>query len=85
MTDIFDHRTSDNARLELNARGYHYDPVLDAAADKLEQGPAAWKDMPPALLSQASMHRDFRDMYRAAVKAGAIPHHRNATTHEENR
>jgi hypothetical protein len=80
-----DHLDSDHARLELNARGYHYDPVLDPAADRLEQGPGGWKDMPPALLSQASMHKDFRDMYRTAVKAGAIPDDRNAQTYEENR
>lgn len=82
MTDLFDQHSSDHARLELNARGYHYDPVLDPAADRIEQG--AWQDMPPALLSQASMHKDFRDMYRTAVKAGAIADDRNAQTHEEN-
>lgn len=85
MNDMFDQIASDNARLELNARGYRYDPVLDPAADKLDRGPEAWKDMPAHLLSVASVHKDMRDMYRAAVKAGAIPDDRNAQTQEENR
>lgn len=76
------HDTTD-ARLEMNARAYRYDPHLDAAADKLDQGPDAWKDMHPLLLDQASIYRDFRNHYRAAVKAGAIPDDRNATTWKE--
>jgi len=77
--------TPDNAAasLELNARGYRFDPILDAAADKLEQGREAWADMPAPLLRQATVHKDLRDHYRAAVKAGVVPDDRNATTYQE--
>lgn len=80
-----DHPNSAHARLEMNARGYRYDPVLDPAADKLEQGPEAWKDMHPLLVDRAAIHLDFRKQYRAAVEAGAIPDDRNAQTYEETR
>lgn len=81
--NLFDDLDSRKAHLEINARGYRYDPVLDAAADKLEQGHDAWKDLPAHVLSQASVQLDFRNQYRAAVKAGAIPDDRNADTHQE--
>ncbi len=71
------------ARLELNARGYRYDPNLDPIADLIEQGPAAWAHVHPLLLDHASMHKDFRDHYRRAVAAGVIPDDRNAATHKE--
>ncbi len=80
MTDDLD---NDKARLELNARAYSYAPTFDALADKIEQGPAAWKDLPAHILGQASVHKDFRDAYRRAVAAGAIPDTRNADTHQE--
>ncbi len=76
---------SDAARLELNARHYEYDPTLDAAADLLDQGPAAWRDLHPLLVDQASIYRDFRSAYRQAVAAGVIADDRNAETYEESR
>ncbi len=82
MTD--DDIDSDKAKLEMNARGYHYDPTLDPIADKIEQGPAAWKDLPAHILGVASVHKDFRDHYRRAVAAGAVPDDRTADTHKEN-
>jgi hypothetical protein len=81
MTDYID---SDKAHLEINARGYRYDPNLDPVADLIEQGPAACAGVPPRLLDLASVHKDFRDMYRRAVAAGAIPDDRNADTQKEN-
>jgi len=81
MTDI----DSNMAKLELNARGYRYDPNLDPIADLLEQGHAAWKDVPPRLLGVASIHKDFRDQYRRAVAAGAIADNRNADTDKGDR
>ena len=74
---------SDKARLEINARGYRYDPHLDPIADLIERGPAAWADVPARLLDLASVHKDFRDQYRSAVAAGAIPDDRNAQTYQE--
>ncbi len=82
MTDMFDHIDSNKAHLEINARGYRYDPQLDPIADLIEQGPAACVGVPARLLDHASIHRDFRDQYRAAVAAGAIPDNRNAQTQE---
>ncbi len=79
MTDI----NSEHAHLEINARGYRYDPTLDPIADLIEQGPAAWKDVPPRLLDHASIHLDFRNQYRRAVAAGAIPDDRTADNHQE--
>lgn len=79
-----EHIDTDRARLEINARGYRYDPTLDPIADLIEQGPSAWKDVHPHLLGQAAIHKDFRDQYRRAVAAGAIPDNRTAHTHEEN-
>lgn len=62
----------DLAALELNARAYHFDPVLDRLADLVEQGPAAYGHLSPRWLDLAVTHRDFRDYYRRAVAAGAI-------------
>jgi hypothetical protein len=72
MTDYFDNIDSTKATLEINARGYRYDPTLDPVADLIEQGPAACAGVHPKLLDLASIHLDFRNQYRAAVAAGAI-------------
>lgn len=85
MSDIFDNATSDLARLELNARAHKYDPVLDPIADAMDRGDTeAWSRLHPALADRASIYRDFRAQYLAAVEAGAIPDNRNANTYEEN-
>lgn len=83
MTDIFDQIDSDKARLEINARSYRYDPVLDPIADRIEAGEAV-ADVPARVLDHASIHKDFRDQYRRAVAAGAIRDDRTAPTDEEN-
>ncbi len=71
------------ARLELNARGHRFDAGLDRVADLMDAGDyAAWSTLPPAAVSQASVYRDFRAQYRAAVKAGAIPDDRSAPATE---
>ena len=82
MTDDLD-PDSHKAHLEINARGYRYDSTLDPIADLIEQGPAACAGVHPKLLDHASIHKDFRDQYRRAVAAGAIPDDRNADTHQE--
>lgn len=74
----------DRGRLVLNARSYRYDPTLDPIADLIEQGPAAWSNVHPHLLDLGAIHKDFRDSYRAAVKAGAIPDDRNESTWKES-
>ncbi len=85
IRDLFtDQVNTDEAKLELNARGYRYDPVLDPIVDLIEQGPSACKDVHPQLLDHASIQRDFRDQYRRAVTAGVIPDDRTADTHKEN-
>ena len=72
-------------RLIGNARHYTFDPTLDAVADLIEQGPQAWAHVHPKLLDLASIHKGFRDQYRAAVEAGVIPDDRNANTYKENK
>lgn len=68
-----EHVTDTAARLEMNARGHRYDPGLDRIADLMDDADyAAWSALPPAVVSQASMYRDFRAQYRRAVDAGAI-------------
>ena len=65
------------ARLELNARGHRYDPVLDPIADEMDRGDVeAWRRHHPQLVDRASVYRDFRRNYRAAVEAGAIADNR---------
>lgn len=72
-----DEINTDAARLEINARAYHYDPTLDAACDVIEQGPTAWRELHPKLLSVAAVHLDLRNYYRAAVRAGVVPDDRS--------
>ena len=61
------------ARLELNAKGYRPDPLLDRVADLIDAGDhEALAKLPAKALDLGSIHRDFRDQYRAAVAAGAI-------------
>lgn len=77
--------STDPGQLELNARAYRYDPVLEPIADAMDRGDTeAWRQVHPLLADRASIYRDFRSHYRAAVSAGVIPDDRNASTHEEN-
>ena len=76
MTELND------ARLILNARSHTYDPNLDPIADLIEQGPAAYAHVHPKLLDLAQIYKDFRNYYRTAVNAGAIPDDRDANTHQ---
>lgn len=76
-----DEINTEEARLVIGARRYAYDPVLDPAADVIEQGPTAWRQLPPKLLSVAAVHLDLRNDYRRAVAAGVIPHDRNQHTY----
>ncbi len=72
------------ATLELNARGHRHDPVLDPIADAMDRGDAAaWTSLHPLLADRASIYRDFRANYRAAVAAGAIPDDRSGPTNEK--
>lgn len=65
--------------LVLNARLYRYDRDLDRLADLVEQGPAAYAHLPARVLDLALMHKEFRDHYREAVAAGAVPDDRGPT------
>ncbi len=65
---------SHKARLAGNARPYRYDPQLDPIADAMDRGDTdAWTRLHPMLQDRASVYRDLRQHYRAAVQAGAIP------------
>lgn len=66
------------ARLEINARLFAYDPVLEAAANLFDQDPAAWQKLPILLQDRSGHYRDARAAYRRAVEAGAIEDDRNA-------
>lgn len=61
-----------NARLEINARHFRYDPVLDRAADLFHTDRAAWNRLPRSVKSQTDIYADFRQQYRDAVAAGVI-------------
>ncbi len=61
------------ARLERNARHFQPDPQLDRAADLFHQDRAAWDTLPAQLRSLSSIYADFREDYRAAVRAGVVP------------
>ena len=70
MSDI----NSEHGVLELNARGHRHDPQLDPIADAMDRGDVeAWRHLHPKLVDAASIYRDFRSSYRAAVEAKAIP------------
>ena len=67
------------ARLEMNAKGYKPDRDLDRVADLIEAGDRdALEKLPPRFVDLASIQMDFRDQYRRAVAAGAIPDDRSA-------
>lgn len=69
---MFDPVDTTRARLEMNAKHYEPDPLLDKALALFESDRAAWDKLPADIRSQAGIHVDFRASYRAAVKAGAI-------------
>ena len=64
---------SKDARLEANARLFHYDPHLEKAADLFDADPYEWAKLPVVLQDRSGMYRDARDTYRRAVAAGVIP------------
>ncbi len=69
----------DAARLERNARAYRPDPLLDRVADLMDRGDAeAWMRLPMRVQGEASVHRDLRAAYRAAVEAGVVPDDRGS-------
>jgi hypothetical protein len=66
----------DRARLEINARGYRPDELLDRAADLLENDRPAFDTLPLHVRSVAVEHQHFRQMYRDAKAAGVhVPDH----------
>ncbi len=64
--------THDPGRLELNARGYKFDPVLDRAADLFDSDLEAWKQLPVHVQDLAGIYADLREHHRRAVHAGVI-------------
>ncbi len=64
----------ERGRLAANARAHKYDPRLDPIADAMDRGDTeTWQKFPARLVGEASIYRDFRASYRAAVDAGVIP------------
>ncbi len=61
------------ARLEMNARHFQPDPQLDRAVELFHTDRAAWDRLPAQLRSQTGIYEDFREQYRAAVRAGVVP------------
>ncbi len=60
-------------RLAANARLYAPDPHLDRAADLFEQDRQAWERLPARTRDLSVIHKDLRNVYRAAVRARLIP------------
>ena len=66
-------------QLEMNASSYRFHPVLDPAADLIDAGDhAGFTALPERVQDLAGIHKDFRDQYRAAVRAGVIADNRSA-------
>ncbi len=61
------------ARLERNARHFRPDPQLDRAVELFYSDREAWNRLPAQLRSQTGIYEDFREQYRAAVRAGVVP------------
>ncbi|MDP9427394.1 MAG: hypothetical protein M3Q47_00265 [Actinomycetota bacterium] len=60
-------------RLAANARMYEPDELLDRAADLFENNRPAWERLPARTRDRSVIHKDMRDLYRAAVRARLIP------------
>lgn len=80
MTEPLD---SQRARLELNARGHHFDEHLDRCADLIDTDYQAFTRLPVVVQDRASLYRDFRQHYRDAVSAGAIADDRGPGSQKE--
>ncbi len=61
------------ARLERNARHFQPDPQLDRAVELFYSDREAWNRLPAQLRSQTGIYEDFREQYRAAVRAASFP------------
>ncbi|MDP9459582.1 MAG: hypothetical protein M3Q22_04760 [Actinomycetota bacterium] len=60
-------------RLAANARMYEPNELLDRAADLFENDRPAWERLPARTRDLSIVHKDMRDLYRAAVRARLIP------------
>ncbi len=60
-------------RLAANAKMYEPNELLDRAADLYEQDRQAWERLPARTRDLSVIHKDLRDLYRAAVRARLIP------------
>ena len=67
------------ARLQMNARSYRYDAVLERALELFATDRAAFDKLPDQIKQQVGIYSDFRHHYREAVEAGAIPDDRGPT------
>lgn len=70
---------SEKAKLEMNARPFRHDPQLERALELFYEDRAAFDRLPGQIKNQIGIYSDFRDSYRAAVEAGAIPDDRGPT------
>ncbi len=80
MTSFRTPEANRQGRLELNARGHRYDKRLDEAADLIDTDYEAFARLPVLVQDRASLYRDFRQHYRDAVAARAIPDDRGPHT-----
>ncbi len=60
-------------RLAANAHMYQPNELLERAADLFETDREAWERLPARTRDRSVIHKDMRDLYRAAVRARLIP------------
>ena len=71
MPELMDDFTA--GRLAANARAYKPDATLDRLADLFENSRQEWNQLPLRARDLSFIHKEMRDTYRAAVRAGLVP------------
>jgi len=66
-------------RMQLNARGFRYDPQMEEAARLWREDRDRFDRLGAAIQSQLGVYLDLRDHYDAAVSAGVIADDRGPT------
>ena len=60
-------------RLAANARAYKPEATLDRLADLFESSGSEWDQLPSRARDLSFIHKEMRDTYRGAVRAGLVP------------
>jgi len=71
---VFDGQPLDSAsaKLELGARAFRYDPLLEKWADLFSTDVEAWQKLSVLQQDRSGAYIDARAAYRRAVSAGAV-------------